>query len=55
MTWRLRFASDATAELTVEAAKHFPMLRAERLGNDVVIVGSEADQAEWEGATDCGP
>jgi hypothetical protein len=55
MTWRLRFSSKATAERTVEAARQFPMLRAERLGNDVVIVGSEADQAEWEGAVDCRP
>jgi hypothetical protein len=55
MTWRLRFATRATAELTVKAAETLPMLRAERQGNDVVIVGSEESQADWPGAVECGP
>ncbi len=54
MTWRLRFSSGASAERTIAAARLLPMLRAERHGKDVVIVGGEPALAEWEGAVNCG-
>jgi hypothetical protein len=54
LSWRIRLASEAAAERVVEAAHVRPMLRAERVGRDALIVGSEEALADWSGADDCG-
>jgi hypothetical protein len=53
LSWRIRLASGATADAVVAAAAQLPMLRAERTGNDALILGSEAAHADWPGAVDC--
>jgi hypothetical protein len=53
LSWRIRLASAAAADAVVAAAVQRPMLRAQREGNDVLIVGSETQRASWIGASDC--
>jgi hypothetical protein len=53
LSWRIRLASDAAADRVVEAAHVRPRLRAERVGRDALIVGSEESLADWQGAADC--
>ena len=53
LSWRIRLASVAAADAVVALAGQVPMLRAERTGNDALIVGSEAALADWPGAVDC--
>ena len=54
VTWRIRLASRDAADAVVEAARTLPSLRAERIGTDALIIGSDADEAEsWPGAADC--
>ena len=53
LTWRIRLATEAAADRVVETARTRPMLRAERIDRDALIVGSEESLADWPGATDC--
>jgi hypothetical protein len=53
LSWRVRLASTEAADAVVAIAEQQPMLRAERRGNDALIVGSEVALAAWPGAVDC--
>jgi hypothetical protein len=53
LSWRIRLASASAAKTVVSVARGLPMLRAERHGNDALIVGSHEMLADWPGAVDC--
>lgn len=53
VTWRIRLSDEDAADRVVAAAMTRPQLRAERRGRDALIVGSEAERADWRGARDC--
>jgi hypothetical protein len=53
LSWRIRLANAAAAERVVAAAAQREQLRAERRGNDALIVGSDTGLAVSAGEGDC--
>jgi hypothetical protein len=53
LTWRLRFADKDAAERVAAAASTREPLRAQRIGRDVVIAGTDSELDDWPGATRC--
>ena len=55
LSWRIRLGDADSADVVVDAANRRPTLRAERIGHDALIIGSddEAVLADWQGARDC--
>jgi hypothetical protein len=53
LSWRIRMSNADAADTVVSVARQLPNLRAERLGNDALIVGSGEELADWPGAVDC--
>jgi hypothetical protein len=55
VTWRIRLRDAKSADAVVDAAAQRDDLRAERIGNDVLIVGSNDEDIrdEWVGARVC--